>query len=225
MRSKGLYCRWLPDPDEDIRPDKLKYTGGTSKGKRKYLEGTTGEDDPFLAGKVAVEWYKQKRNQLTELAKEIEYNSSYSMRHYWERYFTDFEMQYINKRGGRKRVVNERSTWFADVTGICHQPFVNKSIDKITYKDLLDYWKVLDKKGLEIGSDMSKAKKAVKTLINKLFVIARENQDFPKLDNLQFPVIHTAEKKEAVYLDRSEYDQLLMKIAMLGGDKVHQNIL
>ena len=32
MRSKGLYCRWLPDADEDIRPTKSKFTGGTTKG-------------------------------------------------------------------------------------------------------------------------------------------------------------------------------------------------
>lgn len=135
-RSKGLYVRWLPAPDEDIRPDRLKYTGGTSKGKRKYLEGTTGEEDPYIAGRVAVDWYKKQRTLLTELAKELEFNSSYSLSHYWERYFEDFQMQYINKRGGRKRVVNERSTWFADRTGICHQAFANKSIDKITYKDI-----------------------------------------------------------------------------------------
>ena len=49
MRSKGLYCRWLPAPEEDIRPEAIKYTGGTSKGKRKYLEGTTGEEDPYIA--------------------------------------------------------------------------------------------------------------------------------------------------------------------------------
>ena len=224
MRSKGLYCRWLPDADEDIRPTKDKFTGGTTKGKRKYLEGTTGEEDPFLAGKVAVEWYKRQRNLLIELGKEIEYNSGHSLKHYWERYFADFEMQYINKRGGRKRVVNERSTWFAEVTGICHQAFANKSIDKITYKDLIDYWKVLDSKGAVIGSDMSKQKKSIKTLINKLFIIARENQDFPKLDNLQFPTIHTTEKKEAVFLDRTEWDALLMKIALMGVDRVHQNL-
>ena len=94
-------------------------------------------------------------------------------------------MEYINKRGGKKRIINERSTWNSEGTGICHQSFVNKSIDRITYKDISDYWKVLDKKGAVIGSDMSKAKKAIKTLINKLFVLARENQDFPKLDNLQ----------------------------------------
>ena len=92
MRSKYLLCRWLPTPEEDIRPDRMKYTGGTSKGKRKYFEGTTSEEDPFLAGKVAVEWYKKTRTKLTELGKEEEYNSQYSLTHYWEKYFADFEM-------------------------------------------------------------------------------------------------------------------------------------
>ena len=40
QRSKGLYCRWLPDVLEDIRPDHLKFTGGTTKGKRRSFEGT-----------------------------------------------------------------------------------------------------------------------------------------------------------------------------------------
>ena len=224
MRSKGLYCRWLPAPEEDIRPDRLKFTGGTTKGKRKYLEGTTGEEDPFIAGRVAVDWYNKQRQKLTELATELEYNSNSSLNYYWEQYFEDFQSQYINKRGGRKRIVNERSTWFADRTGICHQAFVNKSIDRITYKDLVDFWKVLDTKGSEIGSDMSKAKKAIKTLINKLFKVARENNDFPKLEALVFPTIHTSEKKEAVYLSRKEFDKLLLQIAKLSGDKVNEKL-
>ena len=103
IRSKGLYCRWLPDADEDIRPDKLKYTGGTSKGKRKYFEGTTGEEDPYLAGYEAVKWYKEQRNLLTEMMKELEYNSNHSLEHYWELYFTDFTNEYRDKVGGRKR--------------------------------------------------------------------------------------------------------------------------
>ena len=224
MRSKYLLCRWLPTPEEDIRPDRMKYTGGTRKGKRKYFEGTTSEEDPFLAGKVAVEWYKKTRTKLTELGKQEEYNSQYSLIHYWEKYFADFQMEYINKRGGKKRIINERSTWNSEGTGICHQSFVNKSIDRITYKDISDFWKVLDKKGAVIGSDMSKAKKAIKTLINKLFVLARENQDFPKLDNLQYPTIHTFEKKEAVYLDRDEFDKLIFRTVQLSGDNANKDL-
>ena len=90
QRSKGLYCRWLPDVLEDIRPDHLKFTGGTTKGKRRSFEGTTGKEDPFVAGQIAVEWYRKQRNHLTELAQQIEYDSNHSLEHYWQEYIADF---------------------------------------------------------------------------------------------------------------------------------------
>ena len=183
IRPKGLYCRWLPDADEDIRPDKLKYTGGTSKGKRKYFEGTTGEEDPYLAGYEAVKWYKEQRNLLTEMMKELEYNSNHSLEHYWELYFSDFTNEYRDKVGGRKRITNTRSTWFAEETGVGEQPFARKCIDRIQYKDLNDYWLKLDAKGRKIGSDMAEQKRSIKTLINKLFKRALQDQDFPNLPN------------------------------------------
>ena len=47
-KSKGLtlLCRWLPDEEEDLRPENKKRTKG---GKRKYFEGSTGCIDPFEA--------------------------------------------------------------------------------------------------------------------------------------------------------------------------------
>ena len=224
LRSKGLYCRWLPAPEEDIRPDNMKYTGGTPKGKRKYLEGTTGFDDPFLAGRQAVEWYKDQRKKLTELAKEIEYNSNFSLKHYFEIYFEDFQRQYVNKRNGKKRITNERSTWMAEKTGITHQSFASKSVDKISYKDLADYWRLFDEVGAVKNSDMAEAKRAVKTQINKLFRIARENLDFPMLKDLNFPTIHTFEKEEAAFLERKEYDSLLFQVSQLSGDNAQMQL-
>ncbi len=215
IRSKGLYCRWLPDADEDIRPDKVKFTGGTSKGKRRNFEGTTGEEDPYLAALVAIKWYKEQRNLLTEMMKELEYNSNHSLEHYWELYFSDFTNEYRDKVGGRKRITNTRSTWFAEETGVGEQPFARKCIDRIQYKDLNDYWLKLDAKGRKIGSDMAEQKRSIKTLINKLFKRALQDQDFPNLTMPIFPTIKSGSKKEAVYLDGSEVDTLNKQIIEL----------
>ena len=79
-RSTKLYCRWLPPESEDHRPNQ----GRNASGKRVPIEGTTGKEDPYAAGRIAVQWYEEKREYLTELAKENEYNSNYSLEHYWQ---------------------------------------------------------------------------------------------------------------------------------------------
>ena len=96
-------------------------------------------------------------------------------------YIEDFENAYVNRRGGRKRCTNEKSNWNEPIFGIGHQKFADKSIDKINFADLNDYWELLDAKGKKIGSDMSKAKKSKVTVINKLFERARIDRDFPDL--------------------------------------------
>ncbi len=217
-RSKKLYCRWLPPESEDHRPNQ----GRNASGKRVPLEGTTGKEDPYAAGRIAVQWYEEKRKYLTELAKENEYNSNYSLEHYWQIYFEDFQRDFQDKVGGRKRITNERNTWNADVTGIGCQPFARKSIDKIVQADLVDYWHVLDKKGQVIDSSMAGKKKEVKTLINKLFNIARESRDFPKILTPTYPIIRKGSKKEAVYLDKDEWQMLLKKIIELSGGYANQ---
>ena len=78
--------------------------------------------------------------------------------------------------------------------------------------DLADYWHVLDKKGQVIDSSMAGKKKEVKTLINKLFNIARESRDFPKILTPTYPIIRSGSKQEAVYLDKDEWQMLLKQI-------------
>ena len=96
------------------------------------------------------------------MMKELEYNSNHSLEHYWELYFSDFTNEYRDKVGGRKRITNTRSTWFAEETGVGEQPFARKCIDRIQYKDLNDYWLKLDAKGRKIGSDMAEQKRSIK---------------------------------------------------------------
>ena len=219
-RTKKLLCKWMPFEEEDTRPDK----GRTKSGKRIPLQGSTGMVDPYDAGREAIAWLKTQKTYLIELAKENEYNSNFSLRHYWEKYIKDFEKEYVNRRGGRKRCTNEKSNWNEPIFGIGHQKFADKSIDKINFADLNDYWELLDSKGKKIGSDMSKAKKAKVTVINKLFERARTDKDFPDLNNPQYPIIRTWEKQEAVYMDRNEFDELKYQISLLSGDNAQKEM-
>ena len=45
-----LGCRYLPAVEEDTRPNQ----GRNKSGKRKYMLGRTGSDDPIQAGKQAI---------------------------------------------------------------------------------------------------------------------------------------------------------------------------
>ena len=69
-RTKKLLCKWMPFEEEDTRPDK----GRTKGGKRIPLQGSTGMEDPYDAGREAIHWLKTQKTYLIELAKANEYN-------------------------------------------------------------------------------------------------------------------------------------------------------
>ena len=69
----------MPFEEEDTRPNK----GRTKIGKRITLQGSTEMEDPYDAGREAIAWLKTQKNYLIQLAKDNEYNSSFSLRHYF----------------------------------------------------------------------------------------------------------------------------------------------
>ena len=219
--SKFLQCRWMPDIDEDFRPDHLQRTKG---GKRRYFEGSTGHTNPFEAGKYAIDWYKDIRKKMSGYVQEYEFNSGHSLHHFWDLFFDDFQKKFINKRGGNKRITNTKSYWYGEEIGICHQEFSRKSVDKITYSDLVEYWKVIDIRGKKIGSTMSETKKQVKTLLNKLIDEAKRSKNFPNLRSLEYPSIHTGERKEVSYMKKGEWDKLLLQVIELSNGNAHKLI-
>ncbi len=84
--TEKLGCRWLPAEEEDTRPNQ----GRNKSGKRKYIFGRTGSEDPFQAGKQAISWCKEQRKKL-QLAGEVEkYNSNHSLHHYWDIWWQKF---------------------------------------------------------------------------------------------------------------------------------------
>ena len=81
-----LGCRYLPAVEEDTRPNQ----GRNKSGKRKYIFGRTGSDDPIQAGKQAIIWCKEQRKQLQETAEEKKYQSRHSLHYYWEQWWQKF---------------------------------------------------------------------------------------------------------------------------------------
>ena len=193
-KNKGLtlLCRWLPDEEEDLRPENKKRTKG---GKRKYFEGSTGCIDPFEAGKVAVDWYKKVRKGMEDDARIQEFSEGKSLHTHWETFYKQFEKDFINKRGGTKRITNTKTYWYGEEIGIMHQPFSLKSVEKINYNDLEKYWEVIDKRGEKYGRNMAETKKQIKTLLNKLIKVAIRSGQHPNLRQLEYPTIHSGEKK------------------------------
>ena len=221
-KNKGLtlLCRWLPDEEEDLRPENKKRTKG---GKRKYFEGSTGCIDPFEAGKVAVDWYKRVRKGMEDDARIQEFAEGKSLHSYWEQFFTSFEKEFINKRGGQKRITNTKTYWYGEEIGIMHQPFSVKSVEKINYNDLEEYWRVIDKRGEKYGRNMAETKKQIKTLLNKLIKVAIRSGLYPNLRQLEYPPIHSGEKKTAVYFTQKMWENLLLQVDIFSGGNAIKN--
>ena len=80
--SKLLWCRWLPLEEEDSRPFKGKTNGG--KGNRKSFEGTTGREDPYQAGKVAIAWCAEQRKKLQQISESELCKTEHSLHYFWK---------------------------------------------------------------------------------------------------------------------------------------------
>lgn len=201
---KTLFCRWLPPEEEDTRPFKGRTNGG--KGKRKFLEGTTGYEDPIQAGKAAITWCKEQRQYLQQLGIERDYQAEHSLHHYWEIYWERFLKTPNLKARARNDALNK---WNGKGWGIGEQEWSHKSIDKINSADMRDYFLLLTERG-----QGGKAQQAQKTLIRKLFNEALE--DFPLLQFPRFPEI-SLQKDEVENLSSEQWQKLLLYVIDMSG--------
>ena len=89
LKTKNLYWRWKPlDEDDDIRPNAGRPTdskgnveldkNGNKKKRRYYGEESTGESDPFTAGKEAILLFKKLKQKIEEDKRTPKYNSTHS---------------------------------------------------------------------------------------------------------------------------------------------------
>ena len=211
--SELLFCRWLPLEDEDTRPYKGRTNEGT--GKRKYLEGTTGHSDPYLAGKSAVEWCKKERKKLQQL---VPKNTKHTLDRYWSKYWAELEKEVGIKQRKLRDTFNR---WNGKEWGVGQQEFASKSVEEIDALDIEAYFKLLDARGTGKKGSMAKQKEAVKSLINKLFAIAR--YDLPLLQNPIYPVIHK-DDVEVEGFTQQEWDKIVTKVIELSGGKAREEI-
>ena len=199
LNTKNLLCRWLPKKEEDHRVHKGK--------KRLPYYSSTGFEDPYDAGKFAIGWLKEKLLQIEKEKEAERYNSETSYHHYWKVFWEDQCRELEGKRGDKKKLSDLRLKWEGEGYGLMHQKFSNKSVEETNFKDLKEYFQLLQKRGEEKGNDMAGTKKQQKTLINKLRAEARTT-DFPSLPELVFPEIVRAKKSAPEWLIKSEWNLL-----------------
>jgi hypothetical protein len=209
--SKLLLCRWLPIEEEDTREFQGRTNGG--KGKRKYLEGTTGFEDPFQAGKSAITWCVEKRKHLQALGEEKKYQSKHSLQHYWGVWWNAFQDRTDKSHRTKQDTLGK---WQGKGWGIGEQKWSHKSIDEVNALDLDDYFKLLDARG-----SGAKQKEALKTLLNHLNKTARK--DFPLLQPFIFPTI-SKQTNEVENFSKDEWDLICNKVIDLSGGVANKTL-
>ena len=164
-------------------------TDKRSKTKRE----STGTWDPKLAAAVAVEKQSLYNDSSHGKKRVSQVSKKYSLERYWKIWFEDFCKDNALKRNGKNNITNQKNYWDGEGWGIGHQPFSKKNIDDIDYKDLNDYWRLLDVRGASLDKprDMSGQKKQIKTILNKLVKTARitHREKYGNLPDLVFPAI------------------------------------
>tara|TARA_B100000579_G_scaffold433693_1_gene452978 strand:+ start:182 stop:1582 length:1401 start_codon:yes stop_codon:yes gene_type:complete len=201
LKTKNLFCRWLPPKDEDIRDFNGK--------KRTPYYISTGFDDPFAAGKQAIFWLKDLKKKIEEEKRNRTYNVEHSLDHYWKDWSANYFREIEGQRGNIKKKNDTLLKWQGDEYGLSKQSWSKKSVDEINYKDMTDYWKLLDERGqrLDPPSDMAETKKQQRTLLNKLLEEARR-ADFPSMPKLVYPTIKSWSKDAVEWFNKSEWNLL-----------------
>jgi hypothetical protein len=208
--SKLLWCRWLPTEEEDTREFQGRTNGG--QGKRKSLEGTTGFEDPFHAGKAAITWCIEQRKQLQALGEEKKYQSKHSLQHYWGVWWNACQDSDKSPRGKKEQL----GRWQGKGWGIGEQKWSHKSIDEVNALDLEDYFKLLDAR-----RSGAKQKEGQRTLLNHLNKAGRK--DFPLLPPFIFPKI-SKQKTEVENFSKEEWDQICNKVIELSGGVANKTL-
>ena len=91
LRENGYWqAEYLPEIEEDIRPNK----GKSKNGKRLTIRKSMETKDPDIAARRAVEWNIEKRRTDTQLRYQIG-GSGKTLETYWE--------DYLQKEVGRAR--------------------------------------------------------------------------------------------------------------------------
>ena len=204
QEGRAIQAEFLPP--ESVDPRKRK----TKENRRITKRISTGTKDPIEAVEIAVELEAMYLSNAGKKKTDKEDDKKYSLHRYWNIWFDEFCKEQDLKRNGKNNIRNQSCYWKGEEYGIMHQPFAKKRVDFIIQKDLIEYWRVLDKRGKRIGNDMAGTKKQIKTLLNKLIKTARieDPNKFGNLPNLIYPEIKSYGKEEVEYFTRREFQQI-----------------
>ncbi len=209
-RTQNLSASWLPSEEEDHRPSKGRV--GKS-GKRDPLRASMRTPDPYEAARRAVAWVQEVQKSARVLKEQSEAEHQHALETYWERWFARESATRKPQRNFARWSRDTRLKWDGQSYGVKHQPWAQKSVEKITAADFADYWAVLDARRTPTN-DMGGTKAQQKTLIRELLKEARS--DFPHLSIPDFPSI-SKQVKQVQHLKREEWDRLMGKIVELSG--------
>jgi len=218
-RSDALYASWLPEVEDDTRPNQGR-SGKTNK--RVPIERSMRTSDAYKAGKRAVLWVQDLQRAQKEQREAQEQVKESCLEVYWDRWFANecLTREQQGKRNLTRWRRDELLKWEGATYGIKHQPWAKKSVERITAGDFEDYWSLLDQRRTTTN-DMGGTKAAQKTLIRKLLKEARK--DFPHLGIPDFPPI-TRQRQQVVHLKREQWDRLLQKVVDLSEGAARQNL-
>lgn len=215
--TQNLAASWLPSVEDDHRPEKGRV-GKTNK--RDPLRGSMGTPDPYEAAKKAVVWVQELQRSAKVFKEQEEAEHHHSLDTYWKRWFTREGSKRKSKRNFDRWLRDARLKWDGVSYGIKHQPWAQKSVEKITSADFNDYWAVLDARRTAT-SDMGGTKAQQKTLIRELLKEAKS--DFPHLSIPEFPSI-SRQVKQVQHLKKDDWNRLMSKIVDLSGGAARSDL-
>ena len=220
-RTNNLLWRFLPEEINDPRPHQGRTNNG--KGKRKWIEGTTGvsADDPVGAGKEAKKRAIAKQQELQRQKEEEQFNSNHALVNYWETWFSK-ECKDQSRRNPDRWRTDTLNKW-EGTNGIKFQPFARKRVDLITTADFKDYFSLItETTKTRNGTTGEEAKAQRKTLIRHLLNYAKQN-DFPHYIIPDFPSI-SKQAKQVIHLRKEEWELLLQKVIELSGGQAKKQL-
>ncbi len=193
-----------------------KYKSGIKKKRRPIIK-STGEIDPKIAARYAINWFKEKRVELAQNVLTVEDNISNSLAYYWEIYFPKFQAEKKNRISTDQLIREERNKWFSEKIGINNEEFDHKNLKLITKLDLHNYFHTLI-----VGTQ-----KDIKTLINKLWNKAQlKNSELYVGHNFpSFPKIKSNNGKQVIHFRSNDCELLVNFINQLSGGVARKNLL
>ena len=201
-KTQNLKWRFLPEKTDDPRP----FAGRTKRGqgKRLYIEGTCGTTDPWEAAKVAISASQDKWKALHRELEEQQAEQVHALAVYWQRWYDSAEQE---PRHNRSRWLADKLNLWNGNACLALQPWAtNKSVERITSNDFLEFFLIVRKHCEEKGGTAEQTKRQYKTLIRHLFQEARA--DFPALTCPGFPEIKRQVRQKRHFI-HEEWQQLV----------------